>query len=89
MVQAAETVIADEIEVPPAGTRMTMNQAAKLAHVSSPTIGHWIEYGWVTVLERGSGQGSATYVDAHDVATVARTWNRRPGPHRKLVRAIA
>lgn len=84
MVQAAERTIAEEIEVPPVGTAMTMNQAAKLAHVSSPTIGRWIDYGWVTILRQGSGQGSATYVDAHDVATIALTWNRRPGPHRKI-----
>ena len=74
-------ILALEKELPPEGTPITMNEAARAYGVVPQTIVNGVRYGWVRVLDQGKGQGSPRLVvDEHDVAKMIAQGPKRPGP---------
>ncbi len=62
--------LAVEQELPIAGTKIALREAARKYGVAATTVRRWALAGDVAILDAGLGQGSRCYVDEHDVARV-------------------
>lgn len=66
---------ADERELPPPGTAITLSAASRKYHVALPTLSRWVSRGLIYVIE-DLGPGRPLRVDERDLARAVKHYER-------------
>lgn len=81
-----EAQLPREEDLPPAGSRITLSEAARRYAIPQPTLNRWALRGYIRTLEEPKAPGAPRYVDEHDVASVVGAYRMEPGQGKRTVR---